>query len=86
MHPGVSGTGMMLSIRESAYGLWNICHGETVLYAGLPLVPAVRLARMLAREEHARHGNRVEVAMECSEFALPLMRYGLPRSARRVAA
>lgn len=51
------------SIREGHNGLWAIWSGELVISAGLRLGQAIKLARLLAREQHESHGigSKVEL-------------------------
>jgi hypothetical protein len=77
---------MVLSIRESRHGLWRICRGEAVLHDKLRFTHAIRLARGLAREEHANSGRTVSVEMVCAEFTIPLAHYAGAASPQRVAA
>lgn len=72
--------GVVLTIRESNYGLWCICSGREVLFDRLQFDHAIRLGRGLAREEHDNSGGVACVEMICSEFSIPLMRY--PDTAR----
>ncbi len=76
----------VLMIRESRHGLWCICSGEAVLYDKLRFAHAIRLARGLAREEHASSGSMVSVEMVCSEFTITLMHYAGPATPQPVAA
>ncbi|MBQ4854760.1 hypothetical protein IMW82_08755 [Rhodanobacter sp. B2A1Ga4] len=69
---------VVLTIRESRHGLWCICSGEVVLYDGLRFAHAIRLARGLAREEHANSGRMAKVDMACSEFTITLAHYAGP--------
>lgn len=66
---------MVLTIGESCHGLWCICSGEAMLYDKLHFAHAIRLARGLAREEHANAGRMVSVEMVCSEFTITLVHY-----------
>ena len=77
---------MVLTIKESRHGLWCICSGEAVLYDKLRFAHAIRLARGLAREEHANSGRMVSVDMTCSEFAITLAHYGETVTPQRAAA
>ncbi|KZC19340.1 MULTISPECIES: hypothetical protein [Rhodanobacter] len=77
---------MVLSIKESRHGLWRICSGEAVLYDKLRFTHAIRLARGLAREEHANSGRTVSVEMACAEFTITLAHYAGTASSQRVAA
>lgn len=77
---------MVLTIKESRHGLWCICSGEAVLYDRLPFARAIRLARGLAREEHASSGCPASVELACSEFTIALAQYAGGVSPRRVAA
>jgi hypothetical protein len=77
---------MVLTIKESRHGLWRICSGETVLYDQLRFAHAIRLARGLAREEHANSGRAVSVEMVCSEFTITLVHYAGPVRSQRAAA
>jgi hypothetical protein len=47
---------------------------------------AIRLARGLAREEHARSGRTVHVDMACSEFTITLAQYAGQATPQRAAA
>lgn len=66
---------IVLSIKESSHGLWRISSGEALLHDKLRFAHAIRLARGLAREEHANSGCAVSVEMVCSEFAIALVHY-----------
>jgi len=65
-------TGFVLTIKESSCGFWCICSGSTMLYDRLNLARAIRLARGLAREEHANSGEATRVDMTCEEFTIVL--------------
>lgn len=77
---------MVLTIRESRHGLWCICSEGAVLYDRLRFAHAIRLARGLAREEHARSGRTVHVDMACSEFTITLAQYAGQATPQRAAA
>jgi len=77
---------MVLTIKESHHGLWRICSGEAVLYDKLRFAQAIRLARGLAREEHANSGRAVSVEMVCSEFSIALVHHAGPVTLQRAAA
>jgi hypothetical protein len=66
---------VVLTIKESSHGLWRICSGSAVLYDKLRLAHAIRLARGLAREEHANSGHTICVEMACAEFIVTLAQY-----------
>ena len=66
---------VVLTIKESSHGLWCISSGSNVLFDGLRLAHAIRLARGLAREEYASSGRTVCVEMVCAEFVIDLARY-----------
>lgn len=76
---------IVLTIKESSYGLWCITSGATVLFDRLHFAHAVRLARGLAREEHASSGRAVRVEMACSEFSLVLASYAGSRQSAAAA-
>lgn len=66
---------VILTIKESSHGLWCICSGAAVLFDELRFAHAIRLARGLAREQHANSGRTVCVEMACEEFTIDLVRY-----------
>ena len=76
---------VVLTIKESSHGLWSICSGPAVLFDGLGFAHAIRLARGLAREEHANSGRTVCVEMACMEFTIDLARYADPDMSARAA-
>ena len=77
---------VVLTIKESPYGLWRICSGSDVLFDKLRFAHAIRLGRGLAREEHDSSGESARVEMICNDFSIPLVQYaGIPRP-RAVAA
>lgn len=51
------------SIREGHNGLWAIWSGDLVISAGLRLGQAIKLARLLAREQHEGHGIEPRVEL-----------------------
>lgn len=65
----------VLTIQESTHGLWRICSGSSVLFDKLSFAHAIRLARGLAREEHASSGRTISVAMTSPEFTVGLAQY-----------
>ncbi len=77
---------MVLTIKESRHGLWCICSGEAVLYDRLSFAHAIRLARGLAREEHASSGRAASVELACSEFTIALAHYAGGVNPQRAAA
>lgn len=77
---------VVLTIKESRHGLWCICSGTAVLYDRLRFAHAIRLARGLAREEHANSGRRVSVDMACAEFTITLAQYAGTTGHERAAA
>jgi hypothetical protein len=76
----------VLTIRESSNGLWCICSGSSILFDRLSLAQAIRLARGLAREEHASSGRTISVEMASLEFTIALARYADAVSAPCAAA
>lgn len=77
---------VVLTIKESSHGLWCIRGGKALLYDQLRFAQAIRLARGLAREEHASSGCTVSVELTCAEFTIALVQYASPGAPRRVAA
>jgi hypothetical protein len=77
---------MILTIQESTKGLWCICSGSAVLFDQLSFAHAIRLARGLAREEHANSGRTICVEMASPEFTIALAQYAGTVALRCVAA
>ncbi|RCS28991.1 hypothetical protein DEO45_14515 [Rhodanobacter denitrificans] len=77
---------VVLTIKESSHGLWCIRGGKALLYDQLRFAQAIRLARGLAREEHASSGRTVSVELTCAEFTIALVQYAAPGAPRRIAA
>ena len=76
---------VVLTIKESSHGLWRICSGKALLYDQLRFAPAIRLARGLARDEHASSGRTVSVELSCAEFTIALVQPAGPGASRRAA-
>lgn len=76
----------VLTIQESANGLWCICSGSSNLFDQLSFAHAIRLARGLAREEHASSGRTICVEMASPEFTIALAQYEDTVSTRCAAA
>jgi hypothetical protein len=70
---------VVLTIRESNYGLWCICTDSVLLVDRLQFAPAIRMARRLAREEQVRSGCAACVEMACPEFTIDLARFDAPK-------
>lgn len=51
------------SIHESRDGSWRVCRSSVVLFRGLRLAEAIRLAREAARDEFRRSGRATTVEM-----------------------
>lgn len=77
---------VVLTIQESTHGLWCICSGSAVLFDKLSFAHAIRLARGLAREEHASSGRAICVEMASPEFTIALAQYADAGQLRPVAA
>lgn len=77
---------VVLTIKESSHGLWCICSGRGLLHDQLRFAHAIRLARALARDEHARSGCATTVELTCAEFTIALVQYASPGAPRRAAA
>lgn len=77
---------IVLTIKESSHGLWCICSGRALLHDQLRFAHAIRLARGLAREEHASSGCTTSVELSCAEFTIALVQYAGPSAPRRAAA
>lgn len=75
----------VLTIQESAHGLWCIRSGSAVLFDQLSFAHAIRLARNMAREEHAVSGRSIAVEMASPEFTIALAQYADTLSVQYVA-
>lgn len=76
----------VLTIQESSHGLWRICSYSSVLFDKLTFAHAIRLARGLAREEHANSGRTICVEMASPEFTIALAQYADTSSAHYASA
>ncbi|WP_430389711.1 hypothetical protein [Dyella sp. 20L07] len=63
------------SLKQSTDGLWSVCRLGASLFNGLRLVPAIKLAREVARDEHCRSGRPVSVEMPGMESSIRLAHY-----------
>lgn len=70
---------MRVLIAPTASGLWNICRSNTILFRDLPLAAAIKLARQLAREEHACSDRDIVVEMQCAGAPILLAHYARPQ-------
>ncbi|WP_426663672.1 hypothetical protein [Rhodanobacter aciditrophus] len=53
----------LVSLTPTAADRWSIRRGNTTLFRELPLGPAIKLAREIARDEHLRRGHDTCVEM-----------------------
>lgn len=77
-----------LTIEERAQGLWRVCRGDSVLHDELGFAAAIRLARGLARKQHAGSGQPAGADLVCADFNFTLAHYdnfGFTNSATRKA-
>ncbi|MGP1667436.1 MAG: hypothetical protein ACTS5I_16325 [Rhodanobacter sp.] len=77
---------LVLTIQETADGLWRISREQDVLFAKLHLASAIRRARGLAREEHVRTGLPACVEMQDPDFTIMLAEYASLKTQRGLAA
>ena len=66
---------IIISIVECDDGAWSICRNGVVLSAQLRLVPAITLARALARDEHNRSGAGISVTLAGASCEVRLGHY-----------
>lgn len=66
---------MRVLLAPAVSGLWNIRRGNLTLFRDLPLAPAIKLARQLARDEHVRCGRDMMVEMLCADAPILLAQY-----------
>jgi len=52
-----------ISLKQAAAGDWRVCRSQITLFSNLQLGAAIKLARVVARDEHQRLGRQVRV--EC---------------------
>lgn len=50
-------------IKQDDGGQWGVCREQSVLFRGMRLGPAIRLARDVARDEHHRSNRPICVEM-----------------------
>lgn len=66
---------IVLTIEESTQGLWCICREKNILHDKLMFAPAIRLARGMARQEHASSDQTVRVDLVCADTNFTLAQY-----------
>jgi hypothetical protein len=78
---------MLVSLTPTAADLWNIRRGNIILFRGLTLGQAIKLAREIARDEHLRRGHDIGVEMPGVDGPINLALYVKPSpDATRVAS
>lgn len=66
---------VVYSIRMSRNTQWYVTLNQWVLYSQLKLAPAIKLARQLARDEHAASGRTVFVELTGDNLSILLAHY-----------
>lgn len=69
---------IVFTITESSGGLWCISRKSTALHTELRFAEAIKLARQMARDEHAITGLPTTVEMITPELTTILAQYARP--------
>lgn len=69
---------VLVSLTQTDAYRWSIRRGNTTLFRGLPLGPAITLAREIARDEHLRSKRAVCVEMPGIGGPIRLASYARP--------
>ena len=80
---------LTISLKPSASGHWIVCQEGMALFSDLPLGHAIKLAKVLASDEHQRLRGPTCVAMPGTQGQIVLARYtqlDVGRTDRAVAA
>ena len=64
-----------ISLKQAAAGDWRVCRSQITLFSNLQLGAAIKLARVVARDEHQRLGRQVRVEMPGPISTIELARY-----------
>lgn len=66
---------LTISVRRSGAGGWSVCRRSAALFSNLTLEQAIRLARVVARDEHQRLHRPICVDMPGNHNPIVLARY-----------
>lgn len=66
---------LTISLKPSACGDWIVCHEGMALFGDLPLEQAIKLARVVASDEHQRVRGPTCVDMPGTQGQIVLARY-----------
>ncbi len=66
---------LTISLKRSESCGWNVCRRDTALFSNLTLEQAIRLARVVACDEHLRLRQSIQVDMPGNHHRIVLAHY-----------